>query len=297
MAFAKLSGALLACKYAPPATTPAQSAPAPSLAPAPAAREEDKLLAQCLKALNLPTFLGEHGNLARQSAAEGLDYSGYLLRLAELELSERNRRRVERLVRKARFPAVKSLDSFDFSAIPTLDQSLVLDLARCEYIARRENVIAIGNSGTGKTHIALGLGLAACRLGVSVGFVTAASLVHELLAETRVLRVQRRLDACKLLIIDELGYAPLSTAGARLLFEVLSRRYEHASTLITSNLPLDEWISVFGAERLTSALLDRLACHVHILAMNGESYRLKHGNGRQPHHPGSGIALGQQFPS
>jgi DNA replication protein DnaC len=277
-AYAKLSGSLLACRYAPPATTAAQSAPAPGVAPAPAARAEDKLLAHCLKALNLPAFLCEHDKLARQCAAEGLDYSRYLLRLAELELIERNRRRVERLVKKARFPAVKSLDSFDFSATPTLDKKRVLDLARGEYIARRENIIAIGNSGTGKTHIALGLGLAACQRGLSVGFVTAASLVHELLAERRILRVQRRLDACKLLIIDELGYVPLSTTGAKLLFEVLSQRYERGSTIITTNLPIDEWISVFGTGRLTGALLDRMTYQVHILEMNGESYRLKHGN-------------------
>lgn len=277
MAFAKLSGSLLACRYAPPATKAAQSAPVLSIAPSPAAREEDKLLANCLKALNLPAFLCEHDTLARQCAAEGLDYSGYLLRLAELELTERNRRRVERLIRKARFPVAKSLDSFDFSALPTLDKRRVLGLAQCEYIARRENIIAIGNSGTGKTHIALGLGLAACLKGLSVGFITAAALVHELLAERHVLRVQRRLDACKLLIIDELGYVPFSTAGAKLLFEVLSQRYERGSTIITTNLPIEKWIGVFGSERLTAALLDRMTYQVHILEMNGESYRQKHG--------------------
>jgi DNA replication protein DnaC len=278
MAFAKLSSALLACRYAPPPA--AQAAPAASLAPAPAAREEDRLLAECLKALNLPAFLCEHDRLARQCAAEGLDYSRYLLRLAELELAERRRRRVERLVRKARFPAVKSLDSFDFSALPRLDKRQVLELTRCEYVARRENVVAIGNSGTGKTHIALALGLAACRNGLPVGFVTAAALVRELLAERRVPRVQRRLDACKLLIIDELGYVPLSAAGAKLLFEVLSQRYERGSTIITTNLAIEEWAGVFGSERLTGALLDRMTYRVHILDMNGESYRLRHANRR-----------------
>jgi len=235
------------------------------------------LLAHYLKALKLPTFLREYEKVARQCAAEGADHIRYLLRLVELELIERERRTVERRIREAKFPAVKSLDSFDFVALPSLNKPLVLELARCEYVARRENIIALGNSGTGKTHIALGLGLAACQKGLPVGFVTAAALVHELIEardEKRLLRYQRQLSAHKLLIIDELGYVPLSQTGAELLFEVFSQRYERGSTIVTSNLPFDEWTSVFGSERLTGALLDRLTHHVHILEMNGESYRL-----------------------
>jgi DNA replication protein DnaC len=242
------------------------------------------LLAHYLKALKLPTFLREYDKLARQCAAEGVDHSGYLLRLAELELIDRERRTVERRIKEARFPTVKSLDSFDFAAIPSLNKTLVLELARCEYIARRENVIAVGNSGTGKTHIALGLGLAACQKGLSVGVITAAAIVHELIEardEKRLLRLQRQLAAYKLLIIDELGYVPLSTTGAELLFEVFSQRYERGSILVTSNLPFDEWTGVFGSERLTGALLDRLTHHVHILEMNGDSYRLKQSKQRQ----------------
>ena len=184
---------------------------------------------------------------------------------------------VERRIRAARFPAVKSLDSFDFPAIPSLNKALVVELARGEYVERRENVIALGNSGTGKTHVALGLGLAACQRGVSVGFTTAAALVHELLEardERRLLRLQKQLAGYKLLIIDELGFVPLSKSGAELLFEVFSQRYERGSTLVTSNLPFDEWTEILGSERLTGALLDRLTHHVHILEMNGESYRL-----------------------
>jgi DNA replication protein DnaC len=235
------------------------------------------LLAHHLKALKLPSFLREHEKLARQCAAEGADHLRYLLRLAELELIERERRMVERRIRAARFPTVKSLDSFDFPAIPSLNKALVLDLARGEYVERRENVIALGNSGTGKTHIALGLGLAACQRGMSVGFTTAAALVHELLEardEKRLLRLQKQLAGYRLLIVDELGYVPLSKSGAELLFETLSQRYERGSTLVTSNLPFDEWTEVLGGERLTGALLDRLTHHVHILEMNGESYRL-----------------------
>jgi DNA replication protein DnaC len=235
------------------------------------------LLAHHLKALKLPTFLREHDRLARQCAAEGVDHVRYLLRLAELELIEREGRMVERRIRAARFPAVKGLDSFDFAAIPSLNKALVLELARGGYIERRENVIALGNSGTGKTHVALGLGLAACQRGVSVGFTTAAALVHELLEardEKRLLRLQRQLAGYRLLIIDELGFVPLSKSGAELLFENFSQRYERGSTLVTSNLPFDEWTEVLGGERLTGALLDRLTHHVHILEMNGESYRL-----------------------
>ena len=247
------------------------------------------LLAHHLKALKLPTFLREHEKLARQCAAEGADHLRYLLRLAELELVERERRMVERRIREAHFPTVKSLDSFDFLAIPSLNRMLVLELARCEYVERRENVIALGNSGTGKTHIALGLGLAACQRGLSVGFTTAAALVHELLEardEKRLLRLQKQLIGYKLLIIDELGFVPLSKSGAELLFEIVSQRYERGATLVTSNLPFDEWTEVMGSERLTGALLDRLTHHVHILEMNGESYRLqasRRQRHRQPH--------------
>ena len=236
------------------------------------------LLEHHLKELKLPTFLREYRKLAAQCAQEGSDHPDYLLRLAELELIDRHQRMVERRIRAARFPAVKSLDTFDFLAIPSMNKQLVMELARCEYIERRENVIAVGNSGTGKTHVALGLGLAACQRGMSVGFTTAAALVHELMEardDRRLLNLQRQLARLKLLIIDELGFVPLSTTGAELLFEVFSQRYERGSILVTTNLPFDEWTDVFGSERLTGALLDRLTHHVHILEMNGDSYRLK----------------------
>ena len=242
------------------------------------------LLGHHLKALRLPTFLREYDKVARQCAAEGLDHVRYLLRLAELEMIDREQRLVERRIRAARFPSVKSLDSYDFTALPSLNKALVLELARCEYLARRENVIALGNAGTGKTHLALGLGLATCQKGLAVGFTNAATLVHELIEardDKRLLRLQRQLAACQLLIIDELGYVPLSPTGAELLFEVFSQRYERGSVIVTSNLPFDEWTSVFGSERLTGALLDRLTHHVHILEMNGESYRLRQSKQRR----------------
>ncbi len=242
------------------------------------------LLTHHLKTLKLPTFLSEYDKVARQCAEEGVDHTRYLLRLAELELIDRERRLVERRIKQARFPTVKSLDSFDFLALPTLNKSLVLELARCEYIDRRENIIALGNSGTGKTHIALGLGLAACQKGLTVGFTTASALVHELMEardERHLLQLQKRLVSLKLLIIDELGFVPLSKTGAELLFEIFSQRYERGTTLVTTNLPFDEWTDVFGSERLTGALLDRLTHHVHILEMNGDSYRLKQSRQRE----------------
>jgi len=236
------------------------------------------LLEHHLKELKLPTFLKEYDKVASRCAAEGLDHPDYLLRLSELELIDRNHRMVERRIKAARFPTVKSLDTFDFLAIPSLNKALVLELARCEYVERRDNVIALGNSGTGKTHVALGLGLAACQRGLSVGFTTAAALVHELIEardERRLLNLQRKLARLKLLIIDELGFVPLSKTGAELLFEVFSQRYERGSVLATSNLPFDEWTEIFGSERLTGALLDRLTHHINILEMNGDSFRLK----------------------
>ena len=163
------------------------------------------LLTHHLKALKLPTFLREYDKLARQCAEEGVDHTRYLLRLSELELIDRERRTIERRIRAAKFPAVKSLDSFDFPAIPSLNKTLVQELVRCEYIERRENVIALGNSGTGKTHIALGLGLAACQRSLTVRFTTASALVHELLEaldERSRLRLHQQLATCKLLIVD-----------------------------------------------------------------------------------------------
>jgi DNA replication protein DnaC len=236
------------------------------------------LLQHHLKKLRLPTFQSEHAKLARQCATEGKDHVQYLLRLCELELIERERRMVERRIKAAKFPATKSLDSFDFKAIPSLNKTLTMELARCAFVDRRENVIALRPSGTGKTHVALGLGLAACQKGLKVRFTTAAAMVHELIEavdERRLQRLQKTLASQELLVIDELGFVPLSKTGAELLFEVISQRYERGSIIITSNLPFDEWTEVFGSERLTGAILDRLTHHVHILEMNGESFRLR----------------------
>ena len=187
------------------------------------------LLDHHLKTLKLPTFLPRVRQARPAMRFGGVNHVRYLHRLAELELIDRERRMVNGGIKAARFPVVKSLDAFDFKVIPSLNKTLVLELARCEYVDRRENVITLGNSGTGKTHVALGLGLAACQKSLSVGFTTAAALVHELIEardEKQLLRFQKRLASYKLLIIDELGFVPLSKTGAELLFEVFSQRYE-----------------------------------------------------------------------
>jgi DNA replication protein DnaC len=225
----------------------------------------------------MPPLL-KSARIRARGAAEGKDHVQYLLRLCELELIERERRMIERRIKAAKFPATKSLGCFDFKAIPLLNKALTMELARCEFALRRENVIALGPSGTGKTHVSLGLGLAACQKGLKVRFTTAAALVHELVEaidERRLQRLQKTLVSQDLLIIDELGFVPLSKTGAELLFEIISQRYERGSIIITFNLPFDEWTEVFGSERLTGAILDRLTHHVHILEMNGDSFRLR----------------------
>ncbi|NQW12341.1 MAG: ATP-binding protein, partial [Alphaproteobacteria bacterium] len=247
----------------------------------------ERLIRHHLKKLRLPTVLREYEKLARprrpkgrqsvqsarlraRRAAENVDHVRYLARLIELELIDREARMVDRRIKAAKFPALKSLESFDFEAIPTLNKKLVLDLARSEFVDRRENIIALGPSGVGKTHVAIGIGLAACRHGIKTRFATAAAIVHELIEardDKRLLRLQRQLAGHELLIIDELGFVPLSKTGAELLFELISQRYERGAAIITSNLPFDEWTATFGEERLTGALLDRLTHHVHILEM------------------------------
>jgi DNA replication protein DnaC len=236
------------------------------------------LLEHYLKQLKLPTILREHAKMATVCRQEQADYQTYLLRLLEAEAIDRERRSAERRVKAARFPVLKTLDTFDFQAQPSINRTLVRELMRGEYIDRHENVLLVGNSGTGKTHLATALGFAACQQGRRVRFFTVTGLVTHLLErreERDLERVHKRLERLHLLVLDELGYVPFSKAGAELLFEVVSRTYERTSLIVTTNLPFEQWTEVMGSERLTGALLDRLTHHVHILEANGESYRLK----------------------
>ena len=224
------------------------------------------LLEHHLKVLKLPTFVRDYKSVAAVCAQEHRDYPTFLLRLAERELIDRERRAAERRIRDARFPVVKTIDTFDFKAQPSINQALVRELMSGEYISKRENVLMVGNPGTGKTHLATALGFAACAQGKRVRFTTTTAMVTALLEarESRTLqRSQKQLERLDLLILDELGYVPFSKTGAELLFEVISRAYERTSLIVTTNLPFENWTEVLGSERLTGAMLDRLTHRVH----------------------------------
>ncbi len=223
-------------------------------------------------------MLGEHARLAREAADAGEDYEAYLLKLTELELAQRSANALANRIKAAGFPVLKDLETFDFTLAPGLNKQKVLELARGQWIEERFNCCLIGNSGTGKTHLAVALGQAACRGGQRVRFCTAAGLVNQLEEAQKQYRLERMLsalDRVDLLVVDELGYLSFSRAGAELLFQVFADRYERGSILITSNLPFGEWGSVFQGERMTAALLDRLTHRCHIFEMNGESYRFR----------------------
>ena len=242
------------------------------------AGESSVLLEHYLKQLKLPTMLREYAKLAAICQAERVDYQTFLLRLSEREVHDRELRAAERRLKAAKFPVPKTLDTFDFMAQPSINQELVRELMRGEYIDRRENVLLIGNSGTGKTHLASGLAFTACQQGRRVRFFTATGLVTQLLEkreERQLERFEKQLERQHLIVLDELGYVPFSKTGAELLFEVVSRAYERTSLIVTSNLPFEAWSEVMGNERLTGALLDRLTHRIHILEANGDSYRLR----------------------
>jgi DNA replication protein DnaC len=250
------------------------------------------LLKHHLKALRLPTMTAECEKVARRCAAEDVDHLGFLLQLCELELIERERRAAQRRLKAARFPTVKTLEAFDFASAPSLNKPLVLDLARCDFIDRRENLLLVGGPGTGKTHLATALGVEACGRGKRVRFYRVTELVTQLMEareERQLGQLRSRLAKLDLLILDELGYVPASKAGAELLFDVIGTAYERTSVVVTTNLPFEQWPEVLGSERLTGAALDRLTHRCTILETGGESYRLRDAR-RRRRTPVAGVA-------
>lgn len=250
------------------------------------------LLQHHLKSLRLPTILSECQKVASRCASENVDHLAFLLQLCELELIERERRAAQRRLTAAGFPNHKTLDSFDFKAQPSLNKVLVTELMRCEYLDKKENVLIVGQSGTGKTHLATALGIAACGQGRKVRFIRVTELITQLLEareERLLLRFRKQLSKLDLLILDELGYVPASKVGSELLFDVISTAYERQSLIVTTNLPFESWTEVLSSERLTGAVLDRLTHRCHILEASGDSYRLRDAKRRKrsPHssHP------------
>jgi DNA replication protein DnaC len=241
-------------------------------------RKPTVLLEHCLKQLKLPTIHRDYAAVASICSRENASFEIFLLRLCERELAERQQRAMERRIKAAKFPTLKTIESFKFDAQPDINEPLIRELLVGEFIDQRENVLLIGNSGTGKTHLATALGLAACHDGRRVRFFGVTALVTGLLEareDRRLERLFKQLSRFDLLILDELGYVPFTKAGSELLFEVVSRAYEQQSVIVTTNLPFEQWAEVCGSERLTGAMLDRLTHRVHIIEANGESYRLK----------------------
>lgn len=241
------------------------------------------LLHHHLKSLRLPTMGAECEPFAARAAADNQDHLSYLLHLTEAELLERERRAADRRLKAARFPTLKTLETFDFAARPSVNKVMVNQLATCEFIDRRENVLFVGNPGTGKSHLAIALAAAACAKGYRVRFARVTELVTQLIEardEHGLMGLKARLAKLDLLVLDELGYVPASKIGAELLFDVISTAYERSSLMVTTNLPFEQWTEVLGSERLTGATLDRLTHRCQIIETKGESYRLQDAKAR-----------------
>lgn len=234
--------------------------------------------------LRLPTVAAHYRRLAKEAASSGQPYEEYLLSLLEEEVNQRDINRRKRRIQDARFPRLHALDEYDFSLMPDLPQQKILQLARCDFVDEAENIVFIGGIGTGKTHLAISIGLAACQLGRRVRFFTAAGLVNTLLEaaeQHRLSRVDRLLMQQDLIIIDEVGFVPFSQQGANMLFTFVSQRYLQGSLLVTTNLAFADWGEVFGNALSVGPLLDRLTHRCHIVQFAGESYRFRQSLERQ----------------
>jgi DNA replication protein DnaC len=246
--------------------------------------EADLLLQSYLKRLRLPAVAANYRRVAQEAAQTNQPYDRYLLALAEAEVQQRETNAERQRIGQAHFPTLKTLDAFDFTAIPALSKQAIIELAQCHYLEAQENVVLLGPTGTGKTHCAIALAIAVCRTGKRVRFVTAAGLVNELMeakAQLRLSKLEAALLRLDLLVLDEVGFVPFTKAGSELLFGVLSDRYERGSVLITTNLDFASWTEIFGDARLTGALLDRLTHRCHIVEFKGDSYRFKESLRRQ----------------
>ena len=230
------------------------------------------------KALSLPTVRTQAASLADAAARDGATHRAYLAELLAAEVDARQTRRRERRMKEARFPRIKTLAGFDFDAAPAIAPTTIATLADGSWIDRGEPVVLLGDSGTGKTHLLIALGVAACEQGRSVRYLTAAQLVNELVEaadERHLSRTVARYGRLDLLLLDELGYLQLDTHGAELLFQVLTEREERASIAVASNAPFSEWTSTFTDPRLAAAVVDRLTFNAHIIQTGNDSYRLR----------------------
>lgn len=235
------------------------------------------LLKDCCKRLKLPTIATVYQRIAKEAEQKSLSYEDYLLALLEEEVIAREENSLKKRIKMARFPYLKTLDSFDFSCY-RIDKQKIIQLAGCDYIDRRENIIFLGEPGLGKTHLAISLGIEACKKGFRVMFFTAAGLINEMneaKEKFSSVSLEKKLLRYPLVIVDELGYVPFARKGSDLLFEFFSSKYETGSLIITTNLDFANWTEVFQDERLTGALLDRVTHHCQIIQIKGESYRFR----------------------
>jgi len=245
---------------------------------------EDAAITQHCKALRMPTMALQFSTLAEQAIREKKTHLGYLDALLTAEIEEREKNTIERRIKEARLPRVKTLEEFDFNQSPLVDAAKLRELADGGYIDRAEPVLLIGDCGTGKTHLLTGLCVAACRQRRRVRFTTAAALVNELVEAKQQLQLRRvmaRWSRYDLIAIDEVGYVPLAEVGAEFLFQVIAERYERTAVVLTTNLPFSEWTQVIPNARLCKALLDRITDRAHILETGTESYRFRRTLDRQ----------------